>query len=278
MRVPTVGSKVLHPVQVAPPIRKLEAHRTKEAARRTAAPKLGADRAAFRIANQEYGAQARSAKAATGLVSSELTNALKGIPQDGLNGTYRRQLEEQLGGLQGQAANALPSLLAGAQEEHRAALTKDRTQLVQDRAAMQSSASAALNQRLKELRGEGSSALKTEGEHAEKREKALQNALLIAKNGYNELLSLARSGKSTKGTSTEPAVPYAKILSESAGPEANAWWLKFAKHISTTSGGEDPNTALKAVEILRRLLRSREHSGRSYQPGVPLGPRVQPFE
>lgn len=185
-RVPTVGAKQLHPVQVSPQIRQLEAHRTKEAARRAEAPVIAADRGAFGTANQQYQDEAQSDRGATGAVESTLAQALAGLKGSGLSGKYLQQAKQSFTNEAASTASSLPYLLAGAGEEKAKALAAARTQLTSDKATAESSAASAMNQRLKEIRGAGSTALKEEGEHSTSAAKESKEASDEVKLAVNE--------------------------------------------------------------------------------------------
>src|SRR5262249_55739952 len=106
-----------------------------------------------------YGTEAASYKGASGMLDNSLAQALAGIGSSGLKGSAAKQVKSELTARLGDVASSLPYLLAGNREEEGKALTEGRQQLLQDRASMQKSAASAFNERLKELRGKGTSEL-----------------------------------------------------------------------------------------------------------------------
>ena len=247
-RVPTVGAKQLYPVQVAAPIRHLESKRAHRAAHREYAPTIRADRQEQAAVNNEYDTQAASYKGATGMVDQTLAEALAGLKGTGLKGSYLQQTKNELLARQGDLMQALPFLLAGVKEERGKALRESRANLLQDRASMQQAAAAKFNERLKELRGAGSSALKSAAEKSQSTGRDFKNALLTAENGYREILQAAKEGVTDKaGKAGNPIKP----------PTTAADWQKFAETVEDKAEGVDITTALKAVEALQRKLQAR---------------------
>jgi DNA repair exonuclease SbcCD ATPase subunit len=239
--VPTVGNKQLHPVQLSPEIRHLEAKRTKAAAQRAAAPVLAADRGKFGVAKKQYQNEAASARGATNAEESALAQALSGLKGAGLKGTALQQTKSEFTSRAADAASALPSLLAGAAEERNKTLAADRQNLITDRASSEQSAAEALNQRLKELRGQGSSALKEEGKHKESAGRSVHNALIVAEDLFNKTVAAAKSGEEVGG---QPVVV----------PSGKKEWLAFAQQVAKEAEGADPVAAVHAVEELRKRL------------------------
>lgn len=266
-RVPVVGSKQLHPVQISPEIRRIEARRTKAAARREAAPILNADRRAFGEANREYSTQARSVRGATHMVEGALAQALAGLKGSGLSGRYLRQTQNEFTSRQADAASAIPALLAGAQEERGKALREASTQLASDRANMQQDAAQAFDQRLKELRGQGSTALKGGAENTGSSSRSLHIALMTAISGYQELL--ASSGKWFKGkTEVDPGTEGAREIHP---PRTESEWRAFALQVAKTEGA-DPIDAANAVKILRERINRKVKKGNLKPLGIVLHP------
>lgn len=227
--IPVVGNKQLHPVQIAPNIRKLEARRTRAAAHRTEQPVINADKGAIGIANKEYRNEAASARGATNAEENALAQALAGLKGSGLSGRYLQQAKGEFTSRAADAASALPSLLAGAGEERTKALTTARTKLTEDRASEQSSAASAFSQRLKELRGQGSSDLKTQqGDSATE-----------AKESKQELHRALNEGK--RLLDAYPEKP----------PNTPEKWARFASLIENADGVGEQG-ALKAAKILQR--------------------------
>jgi ElaB/YqjD/DUF883 family membrane-anchored ribosome-binding protein len=230
-RVPVVGPQQLHPVQISPEIRKLEARRTKAAAHRAAAPVLAADRGEFGFAKKQYRNEAASARGATSAVEGALAQALAGLKGSGLSGTALQQTKSEFTSRAADAASALPSLLAGAQEERNKTLAADRQNLVSDRAQMQQSAAEAYNEKLKELRETGSSALKSQS----------QTASSNSKEAGEEIKRAIDEGKRLLAA-------YPK--EQPSNPQE---WAQFAGQIENAEGVGEPG-AIKAAEILRKLV------------------------
>jgi hypothetical protein len=158
-RIPTVGAKQLHPVQLSKGIRRRRYRQAKNAARRESAPILRADQAAFGSANRAYGMEASSVKNATSMVEQQLAAALQGLGASGLSGKYKRQAAQEFTARQADAASAIPFLLANAAQDRTKSIEEARNQLMGDRAQMQSTAASKFNQLLKEDRSAGTSAI-----------------------------------------------------------------------------------------------------------------------
>jgi hypothetical protein len=159
-RVPTVGAKQLHPVQLTPEMRKILAHRSRRAAHREYSPVLAADRGAFKSANRAYRTEASSVRNATGMVENQLAQALAGLSSSGLSGKYKHQVQQEFTARQQDVASAIPFLLSNAAQERTSAIQDARGQLTSDQAQMQKSGASMFNQLLKEGREAGTSALK----------------------------------------------------------------------------------------------------------------------
>ena len=256
--IPVVGAKQLHPVQLSPQVRRIEAHRTREAARREAAPVLASDRSAFGAANREYRTQARSARGATSAVQGSLAEALGGLKASGLSGRYLQQARNEFMSREADAASALPALLAGAQEERSKAILDARQQLLSDRAQMQQSAASDFNQRLKELRGQGSSVLKSEEKEAE------SGGL-----SKSELKSLENAGIALH----DAIAQWKKDPELQAGNplQTKEDWLKLAHGLTKEYDGFGLAEAAKVIAALRR--RWQKHPGKAlkglvFSPGT----------
>ena len=253
--VPVVGSQQLHPVQVSQPIRELEAHRTREAARRESAPVLAADREAFAAAKKQYRAEAASARGATNAVESSLAQALAGLKGSGLSGRYLQQTKNEFTSRAANAASSLPFLLAGAAEERGKAFTEARSQLSQDRAAMQQSGASAFDQRLKELRGAGTTAVKEqEADHELSKDetKSFQNAT----NALKDFLSQWGENIDVKDPTTGELVPIQQVNPLKTADQ----WKSLAHGLESHYSGFDITDAIKAIHafLTRRKKASTE--------------------
>lgn len=244
-RVPTVGAKQLHPVQVSPEIRQLEAHRTKAAAHRAEQPVINADKSAVGLANTEFKNAAASARGGVNAEEDALTQALSGLKGSGLKGRYLQQAQNEFTSREADTASSLPALLAGAGEERTKALLAARTQLMSDRASAQSSAASAFSQRLKELRGEGSSIEKEEGKHHKEAEEKISAAYITAANGYQEILEAAKAGTEVEGVKV-------------TAPKTEDEWRKFAETVAKHSTNTNLPESVKAVELLRKKLEAKK--------------------
>ena len=262
-RVPVVGQKQLHPVQISPEVRRIEARRAKRASRREYAPVIAADRNAFDEANREYGVQAHSVKGATHMVEGALAQALAGLKGSGLSGRYLQQTRNEFTSRAADAASAIPALLAGAQEERGKALGEARSQLATDKAAMQQDAAQSFNTRLRELRTAGSSALKSENSDTSGSSRSLKIALMTAITGYQELL--ASSGKWFQGkTEVEPGTEGAREIHP---PRTDAEWRAFALQVAKAEGA-DPVDAANAVKVLRERINKKVKKGNLRPLGI----------
>jgi len=193
------------------------------------------------------------------MVEGSLAQALAGLKTSGLSGRYLQQASKEFTSRTADAASALPFLLAEASENRGKANSEARSQLMQDRAAMQQSAAGAFNQRLKELRTAGSSALKAkEAGKGDGASRSVHNALIIAVTGYSELLK--NSGKSTEeGTEIHP-------------PRTDQEWRRFATQVAEEAEGADPVDAMNAVKILRERINRKVKKGNLRPLGIVLHP------
>lgn len=282
--IPIVGAGQTHQVQLSPALRKLLHHRAAAAARREAAPVLAADREVLRIPQQEYRTAATSNKAALDAVVSSLAGALASLGGSGLKGHYRQETAQGLRDQKAQALAALPYLNAIAGEERAKGMTEARTQLVQDRAAMQQNAAQGFNSLLEKARGAGTQSEKErEGrersnrqevksnerehaaevkenhrEHAVKQSEAqvvpetVQSNYEVALSGYKYLL--AHTGQETQKGNTIEA------------PKSVPEWEEFTHQVAKEGSG-DYKDALEAVEMLRKQLARLRHAGKLPEAG-----------
>jgi hypothetical protein len=252
-RVPVAGRKVLFPVQISAGIRHLEAKRTREAARRASAPVLAADRGEFGAVKRQFRSEAASDRGVTNAVESNLAQALSGLGGSGLSGRYLQQTKRALTSQQGAVAAGLPFLLAGAKEERGEGLTKARQQLVSDRAQMQQSGAEAMNQRLKELREQGSSALKAQAGEAQNGGRSnseidsLKNASIALKN------SLSNWAKNPIVKVNGEEIPAQQALPLKTGDD----WRHFAEEMVHNSDGFGLNDAMT---VIRHFLTQRKRT------------------
>jgi hypothetical protein len=239
-----VGAEVLHPVQIAAPIRHLEAKRTKRAAHREYAPTINADKQAQQATRHEYGTEAASYKGAAGMLDSSLAQALAGIGGSGLKGTAAQQVKSELTARLGDVASSLPYLLAGNREEEGKALSEGRQQLLQDRAAMQKSSASAFNQRLKELRGQGTSAITEQSKHQTS----------ISEDAKKEIGAAVREGE--------------RLLAAYPGerPETPEEWKIFEGSIENAEG-----VGVRGARMAAELLRYRTGVNKAVRSVNPFG-------
>lgn len=269
MALPTVTAKDLHTVQLDPKLRKVLYRRAKRANRREYAPVLASDRAAFGEANQAYRTEAAGVRGATGMVENALAQALRGLKSSGLKGGYLKQTANELTARQGDAASAIPFLLADAQEGRTKAIGAARQQLRSDRASMLSGTAQDFDQLLKEARGAGSSLEKErEGERKSKAEgttgrfdpKDLENAKLALK----DALTAWSKNPLVEGPGGEE-VPLQKINPLKTKED----WLSFAAGLDHQYSGFGLAEINHVIQELLRNRQQKEHEGRLPQPGVP---------
>lgn len=271
-RIPTVGTKGVHTVQLSPRLRRIEARRTRNAARRANAPVIAADKAALREAGGTYNTQVQSIKGATAMTDSALLQALRG-GLGGLKGKYKQQVKSELLARLHDAAATVPSLVAEAGENRAQETREARQNLMQDRASMLREAATAFNSRLQSLRDKGATALKEREEGGEGGENPLapdprgvHNAYLVGANGLQELINSAGKWIDKDGNIVEPHTEGAKPIHP---PETDAEWRAFAENVAKKADSADQTDALRAVEILRQRYERHLHQGKIKQPGVP---------
>jgi hypothetical protein len=272
--IPTVGAKDLHVVQLAPGLRKLLHHRAVAAERRAYKPILKSDRGAFGEANRAYQLEKGSAQGAAGLVQGGITQALAGLKGSGLTGGALRQAQSALTARSGQAAEAIPYLLADAGKERTEANLAARQQLTSDRAQMEQGAAQGFNSLLASARSTGSQGLKEQEEHKEaeaKKEheglfdpKALSNARLALKAKLTEWMqNPVVPIKNAQGETEEPHVQEINPLASKAD------WLKFAQALAKEPGFD----LSEANHVIHQLLKRRQEEAAQNQ--TPAGQAVR---
>lgn len=240
-RIPVVGSSQLHTVQISPEVRRIEARRARRAARRESAPILAADRGAFSQAKRDYRTEASSAKGATNMVEGTLVRALAGLKTSGLSGRYLQQATKEFTSRAADAASGLPFLLAEASENRGKSLRAASSQLAQDKAAMQQNAAQMFDQRLKEMREAGASALKAQSGTEPFDPKKLQNASIALQ---DSLVNWAKNG--------EVEVDGKKVPIQTLNPLATIDdWRALAQGLTKQYDGFDLRDAMAAI---RRYL------------------------
>jgi hypothetical protein len=259
--VPVVGAKQLHPVQLSPQVRNLEAKRAKAAAQRTYAPVLAADRQGVQAARRESRRAVGSARGATNAVTTTLAQALGTLGQTGLSGRELQQTKRELTSRIGDAASELPGFLAGLREEGAGDVQKARLELIQDRAERGKAAAGNLNTRLKELRGAGSSAIEAEqGERKKKRQEAQEAGEgKLSKEDkrkvHNAQIALQRFIDDwKKNAPVDGEDPSNGTLQEAVPLKTKADWRKVVEIVKGEEG-VDAVAALDAVERLRAKWR-----------------------
>jgi hypothetical protein len=270
MSLPVVGANKLHLNTLSPKVRKVLKHRADEAARRAYAPELRADRAAFGAVNRGYQEEASSVRGATQQVEKTLAQALQSAKSSGLEGPYLRELLHGISSKQGQAATAIPYLLADPARERREGITEARQELIGDRGAMQKTAAETFNQGLKEARGSAASVLKEEetaqrekgptDAQTEADQKALANAAIAFR---DSLHNWSKNPMVKEADGTE--VPVQDVLPL----KDQAEWRTFAVELDKHYSGFDLTTAEKVVDQYFKELQRKMHEGRLPQPGVP---------
>jgi len=78
-KVPVVGAKQLHPVQISPQVRRLEAKRARAAAHRASAPVLAADGQAIAAAKKSARRSVDTARGATNALAFDAMAALQAV-------------------------------------------------------------------------------------------------------------------------------------------------------------------------------------------------------
>jgi hypothetical protein len=267
-KVPVVGAKQLHSVQLSPQVRNLEAKRAKAAAQRSYAPVLAADRQGVQAARQESRRAVGSARGATNAVTTTLAQALGTLGQTGLSGRELQQTKHEFTSRIGDAASELPGFLAGLREEGAEGVQKARLELIQDRAERGKAAAGDFNTRLKELRGAGSSALKSEQEkrEAEAKEQAEEkHGHGLSKDEKRKIhnAQIALQGfvdDWKKNAPIDGEDPANGTLQEAFPLKSKADWRKV---VEVVAGAEDVDAvaALKAVEKLRARWRKNPRQG-----------------
>ena len=240
-KIPTVGTRQLNVAQLSPEVRRILKRRSKRAARREHAPILAADRAAFGSANSAYRTEAESVRGSTSMVQNSLSQALRGLEGSGLKGGYLRQVRNELTSRQGDAAASIPFLLADAASNRATAIQDARTQLISDRAQMQSSAASKFNQLLKEERDSASSVLKQQKEargETEEKSKGLTNAAIAVKDAVTQW---KRDSK----------------LREQNPLATSADWVRFARGLDSEYQGFDLTDVMQVIKTLRRRWEKR---------------------
>lgn len=249
-RVPVVGAKGLHVAQLTPEVRAILAHRASAAARREYAPTIKADRASLGIANSEYGAEKRSARGATNAIEAALSQALAGLGKSGLSGRYRRQVANEFTSRAADTAQALPSLMAGIEEERRKALREGKVELLQDRAAMQKGRAEMFNQLLKEGREQASSLLASK-EKAATPTKSEKNSIQNAAISLKGFLSNWQQNPKVKNPQTGQEEPLKKQLPLNGIDE----WRHVAEEMVKHGEGFDLTDAMKVIRhYLRKVV------------------------
>jgi hypothetical protein len=280
MALPTVGTKALHTVQLSPKVRKILQHRAAEASRRAYAPVLAEDQGAFREANQAYGAEKGSITGATHLLENALTQALSGLKSSGLTGGYLKRAQNELVARQGDAAESIPFLLAGANEERKKALGSARSELASDRASMLQNSAEGFNSLLASARSAGSQSLKEQDEakEAEAKKKdeeshpqfdptSLSNARLALK----DFLTAWKENPLVKDESTGEEVPL-----QSLNPlQSKADWLKTAAGLDHQYSGFGLSEANAVITQLlqRRKAEQEEHD----TPAATVARQINPW-
>ncbi len=267
MAVPVVGKKQLHIAQLSPGVRKVLARRAKEAARREYEPVKAADRRAIGLVNQEYGTQARSAQAATGMVEGTISQALKHLQSSGLSGGYLRQAANELTARQGDAASSLPFLLADAGAERRKGMIEAKTQLLSDRAQQQKSSAEKLNSLLKEERGTASSYLESQEKARKQREKEAKEA---GQRSKSEVKALANAGIALRDAISQWKQD--PELREKHPLATTEDWLKLAHGLTKEYEGV---SLADAVEVIKRLRARWKKNTSKAVHGIVLNPGTE---
>lgn len=287
-RIPTVGPKQVHTVQLSPKLRRILHERAAKQNRREYAPVLEADRAALQVPQAEYETKVGAAKGAASAIESSLAAALAGLQGSGLKGHSLQQAIAGLTGRQGDALQALPYAYAGAAEERGKAQREGRLALQQDRAQMLQGIASDFDSLLESARSSGGQSLKEqEGRERSHRQEVAQNQREheadvkenhrkaaqdrygaggeaevsdnvrsmydVALSGYKYLL--AHHGEETKsGNELKP-------------PKTAPEWEEFVKVVKKEAGAGSYHDAVEAVEALRKQLARLQHQGRLPEDG-----------
>lgn len=282
-RIPTVGPRQVHTVQLSPKLRKILHERAARQNRREYAPVLAADRAALGAPQAEYETQVGAAKGGANAIESSLAAALAGLKGSGLEGHALQQAIAGLSSRQGEALQALPYAYAGAAEERTKGQSEARQALTEDRASMLQGIASDFDNLLESSRSSGAQALKEkegrERDHRQEvasnerghekevrenhRDKAeetygpggsaevtdqVQSMFDVALSGYKYLLS--HHGEETKsGNELKP-------------PQSAPEWEEFVKVVKKEAGAGSYHDAIEAVEMLRKQLARLQHQGK----------------
>lgn len=274
-RIPTVGPKAVHTVQLSPRLRRIEARRARRATHREHAPVIAADKATLHEVGGNLGREVQSIKGATAMTDSALLQALRGGLK-GLKGQYRQQVKSELLARLHDAAATVPALVAEAQETAHKEGTEARQQLRSDVAARQQDFAETFDQRLKELRGQGATAVKEKEEEAKKKReergegggleldpKAIHNAELALAN------SLVNWGKNVKVEINGKKVPIQKFNPLHSAAD----WRQWAEEMVAHGEGFELSEAMAAIHRYLQTRSGPMHKGKVPQAGVPYGPR-----
>ena len=273
-RIPVVGAKGLNVAQLSPEVRRILARRAKRAARREYAPILRADREAFGDARRDYRAEASSVRGATRMVENSLTQALRGLKGSGLKGGYLRQTQKALTSRQGDAAAAIPFLLADAAATRGEAISDARTQLRTDRASRDSAAASQFNALLKGERTKASGVL---GARAEEKGGLELDPLKLKNAEFALKVGLEKWSQNVPVKVNGEEVPFQTANSL----ETPAQWREFVMGLTESFGGFNAAEALEVVRRFRakrkrQLSQVREHR-RGFQNVAPLVKKLPPY-
>lgn len=264
-RIPTVGTGDVHTVQLSPELRRIERRRTRRAARRAAAPVLAADKATLRETGGTYRTQVNSIRGATAMTDSALMQALQG-GLAGLSGKYRQQVKSELLARLHDASAIVPALVAEAGENRQKESGEARQQLREDRASMLQSAATSFNERLKELRTAGASAVKEkQDEHGLSKSEieSLKNASIALKD------YLSQWAKNIKVEVNGEEVPIRQ-----ANPlESIDDWRTLAHGLDSSYQGFSLNDVMTVIKHFLQTRSGALHRGKLPQLSVPYGPR-----
>lgn len=282
-RIPVVGTKNVHTVQLAPKLRQILHERAARQNHRQYAPIIAADKAAIGLPQHEYETHVGAAKGATSAIETSLAQALAGLQGSGLHGRTLQQAIQGLSSRQGEAVQALPYAYAGAAEERNKAQREARQGLLEDRAKLQSGIASDFNNLLESSRSSGAQSLKEQEErershdqevaknereheadvkenHRKAAQKSygrggsaevtdnVQSMYDVALHGYKYLL--AHHGETTeKGNELKP-------------PKTVPEWEQYVETVKKQAGAGSIQDAAEAVEMLRKQLAGLQHRGK----------------
>lgn len=293
-RIPVVGTKNVHTVQLSAHLRQVLHERSSRQNRREYAPIIAADKAAIGVPQHEYETQVGAAKGGASAIQASLAQALAGLQGSGLHGRTLQQAIQGLSSRQGEAIQALPYAYAGAAEDRNKAQREARLQLAGDRAKRQSGIATDFDNLLESNRSSGAESIKeaegrershdlevakNEHEHdAEVKENEREHAADVKENHREAATKTYGRGGSAEVSDNVQSLygvalaGYKYLLAhhgtetksgnELKPPKTAPEWEEFVKVVKKEAGAGSYQDSLTAVEMLRKQLAQLQHTGK----------------